>query len=68
MIDLWEFATEKKIRVTDTDGKVFIGMVGDVTDAGERSDLEPQEDGITIWVEGSPVELLQSEIRSIEVV
>lgn len=59
---------QNKRKVTDIDGTVYIGDAGAVTDEGERSDMEKQEDGITVNVDGKRIEFYQSEVLDIEVI
>ena len=66
MINIWRYADANRIRLTDVDGNVYEGDVSCLTEVGERSDLEEQEDGITIWTGGRLIEFMQSEIASIE--
>lgn len=66
MINLWEYEYCGKVRVVDIDGNLFTGEALEVTDAGEHSELEKQEDGITIQSNGKLIEFYQSEIVSIE--
>jgi len=57
------------VRIIDIDGDVFEGSVTEVTDRGERSDLEKQEDGITIFTKDKRlIEFYISEIKSIELI
>lgn len=63
MIDIWKFHDSDKIKLTDTDGNVYIGNVVIVDDAEETGD---PEDGITIYVEGRYLGFLQSEIAEIQ--
>ena len=67
MINLSKFAYEK-VRLTCTNGKVYEGQAGEFVDIGEKSDLEPQEDGLNVWLGGNPVEFLESEIADIAVI
>ncbi len=69
MINLWEYANAGRIRIVNIDGEEAIGIVADVTDAGERSSLEAQEDGITIVTDDKRlIEFYLSEIKHIEVI
>ncbi len=69
MISIWDYADSDRIRIIDIDGKEFVGTVADVTDAGERSDLEIPEDGIAIVTDDKRlIEFYLSEIKSIEVI
>lgn len=66
MFDLWEFEYAGKVKIGDTDGRVFIGDAQEITDESERSDIEARELGITIASQGKLIEFFQSEIKSIE--
>lgn len=67
MINIWDYYDAKKIKVTTTAGNTFEGYVVDFTDREERSDLEKQEDGVTIEsADGQHIEFYQSEIAAIE--
>ena len=66
MFDLWEFEYAGKVKIVDTDGRVFIGDAQENTDESERSDIEARELGITIASQGKLIEFFQSEIKSIE--
>ena len=68
MINLWKYEYGKKVKIVDIDNNVFIGMPQEVTDQDERTDEDRQEIGITVDVDGSPVEFFQSDIKSIEYV
>lgn len=67
MINLWSFADAERIKITDIDGDVFIGNIVDITDSGERSDLEPEEDCITIATEKGNVQFENAEILKIDI-
>jgi len=55
-----------KVRLVDVDGDVFDGIVSDVTEVQERSDLERQEDGICIIVaDGRHIEFYENDIKSV---
>ena len=58
----------KKIKITDVDDQEFMGNVIDVTHSGEYADEDIQENGITISVNGTHIEFMQSEIKSIDVI
>ena len=67
MINIWKYEIEDKLRITAVDDSVFEGYVIDITDVGERSDLEEQEDGISIaTADGRHIEFYQSDIKNIE--
>lgn len=66
MINLWEYEYCGKVKLVDIVGRSYIGDAQEVTDKEERSDLEKQEDGITVNVDGNLVEFYISEIDSIE--
>lgn len=55
-----------KVRIIDVDGDVFDGFVEHVASAEERSDLEKQEDGISIIVtDGRHIGFYESEIAEV---
>lgn len=66
MIRLGEYEYCGMVKIVDTEGRTFIGKAQEVTDEGDRSDLEKQEDGITIAADGKLIEFYRSEIASIE--
>lgn len=68
MINLWKYQEANKIKIIDIDNQEFTGNVVDVTDSEEYADENIKEDGITIAVDGTHIEFMQSEIKSIEVV
>lgn len=57
MINLWGFTDTKRIRIADIDGDIFEGNIIDITDSGDRSDLEPDEDCITIATDKGNIQL-----------
>lgn len=63
MINVWKFCDSNRVKLTDTDGNVYIGDVVIVDDAEETGD---PEDGITIYAEGRYLGFLQSEIADIK--
>lgn len=69
MINVWEYQEEnRKVRITDTEGREFIGYISDIVDVGEEAEGEGfGEDSISIDCEQGYVGIPQSEIRSIEV-
>lgn len=66
MINLWKYEYGEKVKIVDIDNNVFIGMPQEVTDRDERTDIDRQEIGITVDVDGALVEFFQSDIKSIE--
>ena len=68
MINLWKYQEAKKVKLTDVDDEVFVGMVLDVTDSSEYADEEIEEDGITLDIDGRHVEFMQSEVKEIEII
>lgn len=67
MINIWKYQEAAQIKIIDIDNQEFIGNVIDVTDSEEYADESIKEDGITISVDGTHIEFMQSEIKSIEV-
>lgn len=66
MVNLYKYEYCGKVKITDIDGRIFIGEAQEVTDEGDRSDLEKQEDGLTISSNGQLIEFYVSDIMSIE--
>jgi hypothetical protein len=55
-----------KVRLIDIDDAVFDGIVESFNDIMDCSDLEPQEDGITIITnDGQHIGFYESEIKSV---
>lgn len=65
LINIWEYSDYPRVEITDVDGNIFTGVVIDLTDREEKSDLEEQEDSIAIANNGQYLEFLQSEIAAI---
>lgn len=66
MINIWEYSDAKRVRIVTNTG-TYEGLVDDICDVEDKSDLEPQEDSICIVVEnGAHIDILQSAIKSIE--
>ena len=65
LINIWDFEDCNIVEIIDIDGNSYVGRVVDVTDIEDKSDLEEQEDSITILVNQSHIEFLQSEIKEI---
>ena len=65
LINIWDFENCNMVEIIDIDGNSYAGKVIDVTDKEDKSDLEEQEDSITILVGQSHIEFLQSEIKEI---
>lgn len=66
MINVWDYKNCDIIEIIDIDGEVFRGKIIDITDAGEKSDLEMNEDSITINYNQRCIEFSQSEIAYIK--
>lgn len=67
MINIWEFQYAGRIKIVDIDDKEFIGDAQEVTEAEEQSDLDRQEDSITIYTDdGRLIDFYASEIKTIE--
>jgi len=66
MINIWQYNIGDNIQIKCTNNTLFEGFVADIIDIGERSDLERQEDGITILTSKKEyIEIYQSEIKNI---
>ena len=66
MINIWEYGHLDKIKIICSDDSVFEGIVSDLTDESECSDLERQEDSICIvTAPKNHIEIYQSEIKEI---
>ena len=66
MVNLWAYSAGDKIRIIDNNGDIFTGEIVDITEAGERSDLEPEKDCITISCGGIHIQFENEEVVSIE--
>lgn len=64
MVNIWEFANAKKVKLTNQKGEEFVGTVMAIFDKEETYD---GEDSIDLWVNGEDIGFLQSEIKNIEV-
>ena len=67
MINIWKYNIGDKVRIVDIDdGAVFIGTINAIVDSEECSDLEKQEDNVSIVTEDKRhISIYQSEIKSI---
>ncbi len=66
MVNLWDYSDADKIRIIDADNDVFEGEIIDITEAGERSELEAEEDCITINCNGTHIQFENKEVIFIE--
>lgn len=65
MVNIWEFANAKKVKITDIDDKEFIGDIAAIFDKEETYD---DEDSIDIRVDSEHIiGFMQSEIKSIDI-
>lgn len=64
MVNIWEFVNAKKVRITDIDGKEF---VGDIVAMFDKEETYDDEDSVDLYVNGEDIGFLQSEIKNIEV-
>lgn len=64
MVNIWDFAEAKKIKLTDINGQEFVGDIVAMFDKDETYD---DEDSIDLSVNGGIIGFMQSEIRNIEV-
>ena len=62
MINIWKYEN-KKVKLTDTNGKDHIGYVALVSEAEDTGD---PEDNLTLYINGEYYGFLQSEIAEIE--
>ena len=64
MVDIWEYygRGSVKIRLTDTDGRTYVGTVENIEDAEEN---EENEDGIVISENGNLIFFRASEVSNI---
>lgn len=68
MINVWDYQEVRgKVKVTCTDGQIIIGNMGDVNDVEDETEEGFLEDSIDVYVDGQPIGIPQSEIRSIEI-
>lgn len=66
MVNVWDYVNAKKMKITDIDGREFVGNLIAVMDTEESGEAE---DDITIQVDDvTIIDFLQSEIEKIEVV
>ena len=66
MINVWDYANAKKVKITNIDKDVFIGRVVCVMDTEENGE---NEDDITIQVDKNTIiGFFPSEIKNIEVI
>ncbi len=66
MVNVWDYVNAKKLKITDIDGKEFIGDLIAVMDTeengGAEDDIAIRVDDVTI------IAFFQSEIENIEVI
>lgn len=67
LINLWNFADARRVKITDVDDNIFEGNVVEITDSDERSDLEPEEDCITIATDKGNIQFENTEILKIDI-
>lgn len=68
MINIWDYSDADVVRITGSDGSIYLGHIEDVTSVeDEDEDVGLKEDSITIADGAKGVVLVQSEIASIEV-
>lgn len=64
MVNIWDFANAKKVKLTDINGQEFAGDVVAIFDKEETYD---DEDSIDLRVDSERIiGFMQSEIKSIE--
>lgn len=65
MVNLWDYYG-KRVRITDTDGEVFIG---DVLDVASAEDVEGDEDDLSLELSNGKIfGFSPSNIKNIEVI
>ena len=64
MINIWEFVNAKKVKITDIDGKEF---VGDIVAMFDKEETYDDEVCIDLSVNDGIIGFMQSEIKNIEV-
>jgi len=65
MINIWAFKDASRIRVTDTNGRVFVGALITIDDASEYEDNT--EDMLSIQTDdGRAIGFAQSEVVEIQ--
>lgn len=65
MVNLWDFVNVKRAKITDVDGKEFVGNIAAIFDKEETYD---DEDSIDLRIDSEHIiGFMQSEIKSIEV-
>lgn len=66
MVNVWDYVNAKKLKITDVNGKEFVGDLIAVMDTEESGETE---DDITIQVDDvTIISFLQSEIEKIEII
>lgn len=65
MVNIWEYAYERNVRITCTTGEVFKGNIIDISDAEEMYDAAEDELALETSA-GKIYGLKQSEIKKIE--
>lgn len=66
MVNVWDYVNAKKLKITDIEGKEFVGDLVAVMDTEENGEAE---DDITIQVDdATTIGFLQSEIEKIELI
>ena len=64
MVDIWQYKAGDLIKLTDIDGKIYIGKVAEVWDKEESEDED--SDMIDMYMENYVMGFRPTEIRSIE--
>ncbi len=65
MVNIWEYAYERNVRITCATGEIFDGDIIDISDAEEMDDSVEDELALET-AEGKVYELKQGEILKIE--
>lgn len=63
MVNIWDYEIGENIKITDTDGEIFVGRIVSIFDVDETYN---DEDDITIDVNGRYIGFVPSEIKKIE--
>ncbi len=68
MINVWDYKDAKRLKILDDEGNYWIGNLGDVNDVGDEDpEYGLKEDSLTLWIQGRPITIAQSEIKSVEI-
>lgn len=65
MVNIWDFANAKKVKLTDINGQEF---AGDIVAMFDKEETYDNEDSIDLSVNDSIIGFMQGEIKNIEVI